>query len=493
MIRLVAVLLICGTSVCAEEPTESASADAGYSSKAIAAQAADTSSDTSRSGSVSKQVDQLFAPLSPELVFGDIGCDSFSCVGSTCVGSSCDDSPLARGGLRRRGMCGPRNKGGCKRCEAARAACFRSLCDPPCCQRNWLDVDFMLFFSGGYNVPALVAGSVPGTPRPQVGILGDPATSILLGNEDVGDDGLFGARIEFGRWLDNAGNTALVGSLFGFGNETLSTFPADPNDIVSRPFFNVDPNVNALDAELVNYPGIVSGSIDVLSDTNLVSGAVGLQRRLFCCTNPADRCSGRRFDGFLGFRSFSFDENLVITERLFAAGGLIPAGTTFDVVDRFETENQFIGVEVGLSSIWQRQRWTFELGGRLALGNLDQDFIIDGATTVTVPNQPAVLQPYGILAGTSNIGTYERDQLGVLSQLNAEVGYQLSYRWRVTAGYSFIMLNDVVRPGDAIDLNVNGTHIDPNIPDSGPNLPAFSWVSETLSLHGFRAGFEFVF
>lgn len=410
---------------------------------------------------------KLFAPLPLDLVFQS-GCDSPGL--SSTNGSSC-----------------------CPQCEAACVDCFRGLCDPPCCHRSWVAVDFLTFFSGGFDVPELVAQSAPGTPRAQVGILGDPATSILLGNESLGDDGLIGARIRFGRWLDDSGNSALVASLLGFGNESSSTFPTDSNTIVSRPFFNVDPNVNALDAELVNYPGVVSGSIGVLADTNAVSLALGIQRALLCCNNRGDHCRSRRFDAYLGIRSFAFDEELAITERLLASGGLIPANTTFDVVDRFETENQFVGLEAGLSGKWQQQRWIFEVAGRVALGNLDQDVIITGSTTVTVPGQPAVIQPYGILAGTSNIGTYERDHLGVLSQINASVAYQLSRRWKATLGYTFFMLNDVVRPGDLIDLNVNGTHIDPNVPDSGPSRPSFDWVSETLLLHGLNAGVEFAF
>lgn len=381
----------------------------------------------------------------------------------------------------------------CQPCTSSQVACFRGLCDPPGCQRNWVDVDFFLFHTGGFDVPALVTQSAPGTPRPQVGILGDPATSLLLGNETLADDGLFGARIQFGRWLDDCGRTAIVGSLLRFGNESLSTFPTDPNTIVSRPFFNVDPNINALDAELVNFPGVVAGAIDVLADTRGTSFAIGLQRGICCSTSPRNRCCGSRVDAFIGFRSFALDEELAITERLLASGGLIPANTTFDVIDRFQTENRFYGIEFGLANTWQRQRWSFDLDARVAFGHLGQEVLIDGSTTIAAPGQPSIVQPYGILAGTSNIGRYQRDRFGTLGQINAQIGYQMSCRWKVTLGYTFIGLNNVVRPGNVVDLNVNGTHIDPNVPDTGPNRPAFNWVSEMLLLHGLTAGFELAF
>ena len=127
----------------------------------------------------------------------------------------------------------------CEQCSRNPNCCFGSLCDPTCRQRNWVDVDGLLFFSRGFRVPALVAQSAAGTPRAQVGILGDPATNVVLGNERLGDEVLFGARIELGHWLDGAGSTAIVGSLFGFSDAANHQFPTDPNTIISRPFFNV--------------------------------------------------------------------------------------------------------------------------------------------------------------------------------------------------------------------------------------------------------------
>ena len=161
--------------------------------------------------------------------------------------------------------------------------------------------------------------------------------------------------------------------------------------------------------------------------------------------------------------------------------------------DRFETENRFHGVEFGVMRTWQRQRWTFEAGSRVALGNINQRVLIDGSTTVTVPGVEPVVQPFGILAGPSNIGEYERNRFGVLTDSRLEIGYWLSCRLKLQLGYNFIFINDVARPGNAIDLNVNGTAIDPTVATTGPASPNFDWNSESLFLHGFNAGIEFRF
>lgn len=56
-----------------------------------------------------------------------------------------------------------------------------------------------------------------------------------------------------------------------------------------------------------------------------------------------------------------------------------------------------------------------------------------------------------------------------------------------------VSLNKVVRPGSLIDLNVNGTLIDPNVADAGPARPSFAWDDEALILHGFNIGAEYRF
>lgn len=370
---------------------------------------------------------------------------------------------------------------------------IRFLCDPPVC-RNWMDVDYLQFWSDGYRVPGLVTESVAGTPRADAGVLGLPTTNTLLGNETLGDDSRSGLRLSFGRWLDECGDLALTGSFFLLGNGGSSqTFPSDPNTIVSRPFFNVDPAVNAPDSELVNFPGVVAGTVSVSSSSDVFSGGVGIQKKLFCC---GDRqcCSARRVDAYMGYRVFAFDETLTIEETLFPSGGFVPAGTQIDVIDRFATENRFHGVQFGLKGTWQRRKWLFETNSNFAIGNVQQRVIIDGRTTTSVPGFAPAVQPYGILAQASNIGTYERNRLGLLTDTYVGVAYQMNCRLKLRAGYNLIFLNSVARPGRQIDTTVNGTQFDPNVPVSGPLHPTFTWRdSESLLLHGIRLGAEFTF
>ena len=370
---------------------------------------------------------------------------------------------------------------------------IRLLCDPPPCD-NWLTLEYLLFWSDGYRVPDLISGAVPGTPRADAGVLGLPSTTRLLGSEDLGDGSRSGMLLDFGRWLDGCGDLALTGSFLLLDNGGSSqTFPSTPDTIVSRPFFNVNPAVDAPDAELVNYPGVVDGTISVESENEIFSGGVGLLKRLACCSAPCG-CRSRRVDLTLGYRAFAANEALTIDETLNPDGGFLPVGTQIDVMDRFETKNHFHGVQIGIRSAWQRQRWLLETHSSVAIGNVNQRVIIDGSTTTTVPGIDPAIQPWGILAQPSNIGEYERNRFGVLTGSYIGIGYQLNCRVRLRAGYNVIMLNRVVRPGPQIDTTVNSTQLDPNVPVTGPLRPAFAWRNEeSLVLHGLRLGAEFSF
>ena len=388
--------------------------------------------------------------------------------------------------------CTPTSLSPCSTCQTD-VTPIRFLCDAPVC-RNWVDVEYMLFWSDGYRVPGLVSESVPGTPRADAGVLGLPTTDMLLGNEKLGNDSRSGVRLSFGRLLDDCGDLALTGSFFYLGDgDSSQTFPSDPNAIVARPFFNVDPSVNAPDSELVNFPGVVAGTVSVSSSSDVFSGGVGIQKKLFCCGDKRN-CSARRIDAYLGYRVFAFDETLTIDETLFPSGGFVPAGTQIDVRDRFATENRFHGVEFGLKHSWQRRRWLFETNSNFAIGNLQQRVAIDGTTTTSVPGFDPVVQPYGILAQASNIGSYERNRFGVLTDTYVGVAYQMNCRLKLKAGYNLIFLNSVARPGRQIDTTVNGTQFDANVPVSGSLHPTFAWRdSESLFLHGIRLGAEFTF
>ena len=65
-----------------------------------------------------------------------------------------------------------------------------------------------MWWGKGTTLPPLVTTSPQGTPFPQAGVLGQPDTSVLFGNQLGGNGMQTGGRVTFGMWLDPQHNVA---------------------------------------------------------------------------------------------------------------------------------------------------------------------------------------------------------------------------------------------------------------------------------------------
>ena len=329
------------------------------------------------------------------------------------------------------------------------------------CERIWMKGEYLMWWSEGNRLPPLVTTSPSGTPRAEAGVLGFPDTTILLGDERV-DGGLRnGGRITAGFWFDECQQTGLQATWFsldeGDNLNFSETSPGTP--ILARPFFNV--GLGAEDSHLVAFPNIVRGDIDVTTNSDIVSGEVVFRRRLFCRPRV-------RLDLLAGYRYMSFDEELSIVENLVSTnpGGLIQQGTTFDVFDRFETQNDFHGGDLGLALNWWRGPWRLDATANLSVGGIHRQLDIDGGTTVTVPGLPPVDSVGGLLALSTNIGSHTETDVAILPEYGIDLNCALTEELSVSLGYSLIVLTGVLRNGEQIDLAVDATGL-PTASDAG--------------------------
>jgi hypothetical protein len=204
----------------------------------------------------------------------------------------------------------------------------------------------------------------------------------------------------------------------------------------------------------------------------------------------------RHVDMIYGFRWAQLKEGLNIREDLEVIAPSTPAdvGTTFLVNDNFSTSNEFVGGEIGFLWDWQRDRWSLEFLSKLAIGSTRQRVAINGFTVTTPPGGAAQTDEGGLLAQSTNIGEYERDELSVLPELGVTVGYMVTDRLRITGGYSFLYWSRVARPGDQISLRVNPEVI-PNSSepddDDFPQEPQFVFRDTDIWAHGLNAGLEY--
>lgn len=352
----------------------------------------------------------------------------------------------------------------------------------------WVRPDFLLWWITGYDVPPLITSSPAGTGLDLAGELGQPATDVLFGNRNL-DGGVDpGGRIRLGYWLDPCGTRGVEAAFFAL-TEKSSTFSAASPEvpILARPIFNVQPGSIGQDAEMVAFPELWDGSIQADSQTQL-QGVDVLYRQVLC------QDATRRVDWSAGYRYLGLDERLAISDfkRFVGTGTGLQVGTTIEEFDRFATQNDFHGGELGLTAELRRRRWTLEVLGKLAVGNNRSQVTINGSTTVTVPDPDVATTPYGLLALPSNSGTYVRDVGTVIPELGITLGYQLTGGLRATVGYTLLYWSQVARPGDQIDLDVNLSQIQPG-GLAGPARPEFIWTSTDVWAQGLSLGLDYRF
>ena len=274
-----------------------------------------------------------------------------------------------------------------------------------------------------------------------------------------------------GHWL-SMGDGANSGNYF---NQSTG------NPILARPFFDTVSGTEM--AQLTAYTGFVDGSIQVLTNSEMHSGAISLRRHWL-----NGECG--HIDLIAGYRFFRFRENLNIEENLVSqnVGTGFPVGSTIDLFDRFTTENDFHGAEIGVAAQWDlNQRWTVDALLKLAVGNVRQQLTINGQSTIDTGGGP-VTGAGGLLALPTNIGTYTRDDFGLLPEVNLNLQYRVTRSLRVHGGYSLIFLTDIIRTGDQIDRVINSTQLPSGGGLVGPPRPGAVINDTTFWAMGLNLG-----
>lgn len=373
-----------------------------------------------------------------------------------------------------------RDSGGCASGMCGTNGC--AVCGPA--GRVWAEVDFLLWRASGDPLPALATTSPLGTAPAAAGVLGVPGTTLLAGRTNVNDDLRSGIRYAVGAWLNPEQTLGL--QVGGFNIEDVSdstVFSAAGGGIIARPFFNV--LTGAETSNLVAFPGVSVGSIGI-DGYNRVYGFDAAVRGNMCCA-PC-----WRLDALLGYRHLRIEDGLTVTDvRTAGPLGPAPVGTTFAISDRFETSNTFNGVQAGVAGEWRfAPRWFVNGSAKASFGWVDQVVDVGGLTVRSSPGLNPALFSGGLLALSSNIGRTSTTDAIIVPELNVNLGYDVNSIIRLRAGYSFLYLNSVARPGAVIDTTINPNLIPPAAGATAPARPTVLADRDDFFLHGVNAGVE---
>ncbi len=358
-------------------------------------------------------------------------------------------------------------------------------CCPP---RLWFSAQNLIWWIDGFWVPPLVTTGPANADRDTAGEPGQPGTEILLGDRSFAGEAHYGGRFRLGYWFDAEATCGVEASYLGLLQTTTTFGAASPElPVIAHPFYNMEPGREGPDTELVAYPGLFDGRIEVAGETDL-QGIEVLYR------HALSRACGTRIDFLAGWRYARLDEQLLISDfkRSVGSGSGLQIGTTVEEYERFAALNQFHGGEIGLLAEWRRCRWTLETVLKLALGGTRSQANIQGSTTVSVPDPDVAISPTGLLVQETNRGSYQGDSFAVVPELGVALGYQLTPRLRTNVGYTFLYWSQVARPGDQIDLDLNPTQLQPGGLVGAPR-PAFDWKFTDMWAQGISLGLDYRF
>ncbi len=352
----------------------------------------------------------------------------------------------------------------------------------PCSGRGfWGRAEYLYWWVRGSNTPPLLTTSPDNTPQANAGIL--PDATVLFGDQRLNRTGRSGGRFTLGYgWDSCCASMGLEGSFLFLGNVTQNFVASSGGSpILARPFFNVQSGQQ--DADLLAFPNVVVGSFNAASTSRLLGFEVNLRRSIY------NDC-WRHVDVLAGYRFLQLNEGLQITTNTTSTDpdSPIEVGTAFAIRDSFNTRNSFNGGQLGLNWQYTDCRWTLDLLAKLALGGVSQQVSINGGTVVTPPGGAPISGTGGILALNTNTGTYNRNRFAVLPEFGANLKYQLTPCWRVNLGYTLLVLTNVARPGDQIDLQVDPNQFPP--PIGTGTFPKFAFHDSDVWIQGINVGLE---
>jgi hypothetical protein len=392
-----------------------------------------------------------------------------------------------------------------------------TCCDSPCCveadsccgpdgcgcpgssQSFYVSAEYLLWFFKNTPTPPLVtqAFGTAGTP----GALSDPGSMLVFGGgSGLTSDIRSGARFTVGYWFDDEQVIGVEGVFFFIGQRgDHFTAGGGPGGIgFYRPFFSTEQGFLPV-AEQVSgsVPVNAAGTVRVDLESRLWGAEANLRHNLL------NGC-WYRLDLVEGFRFLSLEESLQVNENITALStpgnaAAPPVGTNFVVTDRFATQNRFYGGQIGSISEFHWGGWFLDLKSKVGFGDMRESANIIGNTSIN-----SVVMPGGLLALPSNVGLHTRDRFAVVTDCGLNLGYQINDQLRVYAGYSFLYMSSVLRPGDQVDLAVSRSQL-PGVatarPVSGPTPPAsipagqrspmFAFQGTDFWAHGVNFGLEF--
>jgi hypothetical protein len=307
---------------------------------------------------------------------------------------------------------------------------------------------------------------------------------VLFGESNISFDAFSGFRFTVGAWFDTVNNIGM--ELNAFSLQQQSTFYSIFSDSNGNPplnlsFVNRTPGTSGEYIYPVTVPGQFAGDIQSESSIRLWGAEAN---GVFCLWRNTGPGTLFEFSALAGFRYLDLAENFWLTN----SSTDVVTFNTFDFYDNFYTRNQFYGGQIGARINWEVNRFGLNLTAKLAMGDTHQTVDVQGNSYTSGIGYGSG----GFYAQPSNSGHFTANQFGVVPAVELRFSYQLRPWLRAFVGYDFLYWNQVVRPGDQIDRNLNLTQSNTlgNGVLAGPALPGVQFNRTDFWAQGATFGLE---
>lgn len=373
-----------------------------------------------------------------------------------------------------------------------------------------------------FNVP-VVFGVTPGIAQ---------GTDVNLGYQK-------GARVFAGFWCDPEDTIGfevrgfiLEHREFMFNNTTanLNTGSVDTgfsNQLIIQtiPTATAGTQITTTSTTTQNTPIILntSGSVLLIGKADESFWGVEANLRALCA-----RFGSARLEVVTGYRTFDLAESMVTNTTLnltntvqpplpplpgpsTVVNGVPQPATTVTVLqppppalfgsmvlhDRISTRNIFYGAQLGLSGDVWCGRLNFKGTAKFGVGDMHQVITIENNNTVIsgFGSAAGTVNGGGLLTGAADPGRHTHEKVCWFTDVNAQLGYLVCPWLRAYAGYDFLNLTQVARPGNQVvftptTVNVNIAGVPTN---ATVNSPGFTFFSNQMWVQGLSFGVELRF
>lgn len=356
-----------------------------------------------------------------------------------------------------------------------------SCCDSYslCQKRFWSEADYLYWQvqDSPKVIPLVIKQPVVGGPF-----------KVVLGGKKIKNDWHSGARFTLGYWFDECNSLGSEVNYFFLGKISKHFSVASHANGSPRlrvPYFNVTTDLP--DSSALATPGLFRGAASLKVCNKMQGAEFNMVKEI-----PSRNCSS--FKILAGFRYWNFDDNLTFSVN----SPLVAMPTVYRYQDKFRTQNNFYGGQLGAYFKRDFSSFFFDAKGKVALGAMCQKSTIAGRFQTNEFTGSVQTFSGGFFALPTNIGRHKKTRFSAIPEVNLNVGYHVTNNFCILLGYSALYASKVLRATKQMSSHLNPTQsanieFIPNPILVGEASPKARLRSTGLWAQGLNAGLVFTF